>query len=162
MAKWCYGIAAIIVCLDQATKMLANNYLVTETINLLPILSLRLACNTGAAFSILEGASWLLIGVGVIFSAYFITQIWRLLSGSICEASAYTLILAGAIGNLIDRVAFGCVTDFVHFFYISNNDVYSFPIFNLADTAITLGAACWIYFMLFQEKTNKSEGNKLN
>ena len=141
--------------------MLANNYLVTETINLLPILSLRLACNSGAAFSILEGAGWLLIGVGVIFSAYFIVQIWRLLPGSIYEASAYTLILAGAIGNLIDRIVFGCVTDFVHFFYISNDDVYSFPIFNLADTVITLGAGFWIYFMCFQENTNQSKGDRL-
>ena len=156
MARWCYGFAAIIVCLDQATKMLAKSYLVPEPIDLLPILAFRLVCNTGAAFSILEGASGLLIGVGIVFSGYFITQIWRLVPGEFCEACAYTLILAGALGNLIDRIAIGCVVDFIHFFYISTEYVYSHPIFNLADIAIFLGAAFWIYSMYSNAKTRQS------
>ena len=159
MARWCYGFAAIIVCLDQVTKALAKSYLVPESIDLLPILALRFVCNTGAAFSMLEGAGWLLIGVGIVFSAYFINQIWRLLPGAFCEACAYTLILAGAVGNLIDRLAIGCVVDFIHFFYISTEYVYSHPIFNLADIAIFLGAAFWIYSMYSDAKSQQSNSD---
>ena len=151
MRAW-YLISAAIIVADQVTKYLALEGLAVP-IELLPILTLRLACNTGAAFSMLEGSGWLFMCVGVVFSSYFIYEIWRLPKKAYLEATAYALILAGALGNLTDRFTHGCVVDFVHFHYAA----FSFPVFNVADTSITFGAAAWIYVMYLDMKRERAE-----
>ena len=135
--------SALLILADQITKQLALTHLVAGPIKLLPFLSLHLTCNTGAAFSMLQGHTWLLSTVAVFFSGYFCYRIWRLPRGAFLEGWSYALILSGAVGNLVDRLTDGCVIDFVRFHYLN----FSFPVFNLADTCITLGAAGWIVLM---------------
>jgi signal peptidase II len=133
----------LLVVADQITKQLALLYLAAGPLTLLPFLSLHLACNTGAAFSMLQGYSWLFSIVALFFSGYFCYRIWHLTRGAFLEGWSYTLILSGAVVNLLDRLTHGCVIDFVHFHYLS----FGFPVFNLADTCITFGAAGWIVLM---------------
>jgi signal peptidase II len=133
----------LLVVADQITKQLALLYLAAGPLTVLPFLSLHLACNTGAAFSMLQGYSWLFSIVALVFSGYFCYRIWHLTRGAFLEGWSYTLILSGAVGNLLDRLTHGCVIDFVHFHYLS----FGFPVFNLADTCITFGAATWIVLM---------------
>ena len=139
MIRW-YFLAAGVLALDQATKWIVLGSLVYgQSIDVLPFLSWTLTCNTGAAFSMFQGYSWALAGAAAAVSAFLILEIWRLTSGRL-EGAAYGLVLAGALGNLADRLMHGCVVDFVHVHY----GWFNFPVFNVADSAITIGAAAWI------------------
>ena len=99
-----------------------------------------LTYNTGAAFSFLAGAGgwqrWFFLGLGAAVSIGLIIWLWRLKPGEQWLAMALALILGGAVGNLIDRAWLGQVIDFIQLYY----DRWYFPAFNLADSAITLGA----------------------
>jgi signal peptidase II len=101
--------------------------------------SLILAHNPGAAFSFLSNAGglqrWLFTGIAVIASLWMIALL-RKHANETLFALALSLVLGGALGNLIDRVLYGYVIDFLLFYWHD----YSFPSFNLADSAITLGA----------------------
>lgn len=139
--RWLPFSAALIV-LDQATKAWVSRWLeYGETIPVFPMLNITLRHNTGAAFSFLADASgwqrWffaaLAIGVGsaiVVWLRRIDTRINKLLAASLA------LIFAGAIGNVIDRLRLGHVVDFIHVYW---NDAH-FPAFNVADSAITVGA----------------------
>ena len=142
-AGW-YTACSLIVLADQLTKFGSLNSLQDAPVNLLPFLTLRLACNTGAAFSMLQGYGPLLILVGVAFGIYFAWQIWKLQAGERVLGCVYSLILAGAVGNVIDRTIRGCVVDFVHVHYAW----FNFPVFNLADSAITVGATIWFLWLV--------------
>ena len=147
MMRW-YALALVVLVLDQATKWLAlTNLIRGGSVDVLPFLSWTLTCNTGAAFSMLQGFGWALALVAVVVAAYLIVQIWRLREGWL-EGACYGLILAGALGNLTDRVLRQCVVDFVHVHY----DWFNFPVFNVADSAITVGAAGWIWLLLIASK----------
>ncbi len=114
-----------------------------DGLQVLPFLTFRYFCNTGAAFSILQGFTTFLTIVGSLIVIYFGWEIWRLRQFKNPLAFyvlALTLIMGGAGGNLIDRVMYGCVVDFIHF----NYGWFNFPIFNVADSAVCIGAACWI------------------
>lgn len=134
----------LVVALDQITKAVAVDTLSFSPTQVLPFLSLTLACNTGAAFSILEGQSNILAILGILMAGFFCYAIVRLPQDRRMEGFAYVLILAGALGNVIDRLMRGCVVDFVHL----HHGALSFPIFNLADFAITVGAGLWILSLL--------------
>lgn len=133
----------LIVLVDQVTKYLAVTQLMDGPFYVLPFLTFRYFCNTGAAFSILQDYTHFLTVVGLIFVGYFSFEIWRLRKVAqpptffVC---ALALILAGAGGNVIDRAMIGCVVDFVHVHY----GWFNFPIFNIADSAVCIGAVCWI------------------
>lgn len=120
---------------------------------ILPFLSLTLACNTGAAFSILEGYGEALAVLGILMAGFFIYAIARLPQDRRMEGYAFSLILAGAIGNVIDRLMRGCVVDFVHL----HHGGWNFPIFNLADSAITIGAGLWILSLLQSREPAKPQ-----
>jgi signal peptidase II len=139
------GIAAIVILLDQISKITiartfkyAEEYVVTSFFNLV------LAYNRGAAFSFLSTESgwqrylFTAIGVG---AALFIIYLLKKHAGQRMFCWALSLVLGGAIGNVIDRVAYGHVIDFLDFHL---NGVGHFPAFNLADSAICLGAALFI------------------
>lgn len=133
-------IIAVILCLDQATKFLASTYLMyAQPVNVLPVFSLTLLHNTGAAFSFLADAGgwqrWLFLALAVLVTAYCVWALWREKLG-FWVATGYVLLIPGALGNAIDRVVFGYVIDFLHFHW----GAWSFPAFNLADTSITLAA----------------------
>jgi len=110
----------------------------------LPVLDLVHVRNTGAAFSFLASASgWqreLFIGIGLAASAWIVWMLHRAHRGQVMFCLALSLILGGALGNVIDRFRLGAVVDFLHFHW----GPYYWPAFNLADSAITCGAALLI------------------
>ena len=150
-AAWLW-LSVAVVALDQATKFLVTRFLeLYDRVEVLPVLDFTLLHNTGAAFSILAGASgWqrgFFITLGLIVSGVLVVWLWRLPRGERLLPIALTLIIGGAIGNVIDRVALGYVVDFIHAHW---GGAY-FPAFNIADSAITVGA---VLLMLdaFREK----------
>jgi len=143
-AAWLWLSVAVIV-LDQATKFLVARFLdLYERVEVLPVLDFTLLHNTGAAFSILAGASgwqrWFFIVLAGVVSLALVVWLWRLPRGDRLIAVALALVLGGALGNLIDRVRHGYVVDFIHAHW---GPAY-FPAFNIADSAITIGAALLI------------------
>lgn len=151
-----YGLALLLIVVDQITKhWIQVEFFEGQRVNLLPILDFTLVYNEGAAWSFLSDAGgwqrWLFTAISSIVSLVLVVWIYRLQRGQTLLLIALTLILAGAIGNLIDRVMLGKVVDFVLFYY---NDWY-FPAFNVADSVITLGAI----FMIADIFVNQPEAN---
>ncbi|WP_248730101.1 MULTISPECIES: signal peptidase II [Halomonadaceae] len=143
--RWLWLVVLVIV-LDLATKALATQLLdYAQPVSVLPIFDLTLLHNTGAAFSFLAGhAGWqrwffALVAVGASVGL----SIWmsRLKASEKLLAASLALIIGGALGNLYDRLIHGYVIDFLSFYW----GQYYFPAFNVADIAITLGAAGLIW-----------------
>lgn len=136
-------LTVIVIALDQLTKwLIVQNFSYGERLNLLPVLDLTLAYNQGAAWSFLAGESgwqrWMFTGLAVLVSAILLVWLKRLKARSQgLLACALSLILAGALGNVIDRLRLGHVIDFILAYW----DEHTFPIFNVADCAISVGAA---------------------
>jgi signal peptidase II len=150
-AAWLW-LSVAVIGLDQATKFLVARFFeLFERVEVLPVLDFTLLHNTGAAFSMLAGASgWqrpFFIALGVAVSVLLAAWIWRAPRGDKLLPLALALILGGAIGNVIDRVIHGYVIDFIHAHW---GEAY-FPAFNIADSAITIGAALLI-LDAFREK----------
>lgn len=151
MALW-LGLVAALVGVDQASKQLAEALLAPYTPHaVVPgLFNLTLAYNPGAAFSFLAGAGgwqrWFFLALALVVGGVLLR--WLLLrpAREILWPLAYTLILGGAIGNAVDRALHGHVIDFIQLYY---QDWY-WPAFNLADSAITVGAALYIW-MSFRE-----------
>ena len=145
MIRW-YVLAAAVLGADQATKFVVLRTLeLGESLPVLPFLYWTRVCNTGVAFSMFEDFGWVFIPVALAVAAYLGWEIWRLKRRerdaiAVIEGAAYGLIMAGALGNVVDRWLQGCVVDFVHVHY----GWFNFPVFNVADSAISVGAACWI------------------
>ena len=147
--------------LDLITKVYFAALLATESIRLLPFLSLSYVCNPGAAFGMLAGHRWLLTAFGCLLVGFFIWEINRESKRegrSLMLLLAYSLVLAGATGNLLDRVLNGCVTDFIFLHYWG----YGFPVFNLADVCITFGANLWIWTLIHSSRSDKAVSNGSN
>lgn len=152
-------LSLVVVLLDLGSKQLAITYLnYAEPIPLLPIFDLTLLFNKGAAFSFLSDAGgwqrWVFALIAVVVSAVLVVWLRRTERSHWWLGLALSMVLGGALGNLYDRVVQGYVIDFISLHY----DNYYFPAFNLADSAITLGAIVLILDMLFLEaKRNPSE-----
>ena len=136
-----WWISAIVLVVDQATKWIAESYLTKHpTFDILPVFNFQLAYNTGAAFGFLSDAGgwqkmlFTVIALGV--SAVIVVMVRRLKAHELQLAVALLLVLGGAIGNLVDRLMYGHVIDFIHIYYQS----WHWPNFNIADSAITVGA----------------------
>ena len=155
--RW-LAVAAIVVGLDQWTKLLIlSNFAEFDSIVLLPVLELMRLHNEGAAFSFLAGASgwqrWLFIVLGIGVSIGITAWLYKLPSrGQSMLAAALSLVMGGAIGNVIDRVRFGYVVDFIRVHY----EQWYFPAFNVADSAITVGAGLLILDSLLHAKPSAS------
>ncbi|OGT24086.1 MAG: signal peptidase II [Gallionellales bacterium RIFOXYB12_FULL_54_9] len=154
MLRW-LSLAALIIVLDQITKLLiTNNFYYGENLVLLNTFSLTLIHNPGAAFNFLSDVGgmqrWLLSGIAIIASVA-ITRLLKKHATQTLFALSMSLILGGALGNLVDRIAYGYVIDFLLFHW----DEHYFPAFNLADSAITCGAGLMIWES-FMEKKNGS------
>ena len=144
MLKRWLAVAALVIVLDQMSKLwITSHFVFGETFYVMGVFDLVLAHNTGAAFSFLHDAGgiqrWLFGGIAVVASVW-IVMLLRKHSTQMLFALALSLILGGALGNLIDRIAYGYVVDFLAFHW----DEHYFPAFNVADSAITLGAALLI------------------
>ena len=115
-------------------------HLTRQSLEIAPFLNFSLAYNTGAAFSFLSDASgWqnmFFVVVAIVVTLVMIGMIWRLGANDVQVAVALMLVLGGAIGNVTDRIRLGYVVDFIDVYYRS----WHFPTFNVADSAIFLGA----------------------
>lgn len=151
-------IALVVLIADQITKTWVNGTLkLYEQLEVTPFFNITLLYNKGAAFSFLSNAGgwqrWLFTGISAIVSIVLIVWLYRLLRHEKIMAWSLALILAGAVGNLIDRVLFGHVIDFIQVHY--NN--WYFPSFNVADAAISIGAVLMLYLTFVQEPEPQSE-----
>ena len=156
MTKW-LGLALAVIVLDHLTKWWVSSSLdYQEAIPVLPFFSLVLVHNTGAAFSFLADAGgwqrWFFIAVGVVATVVIV----RLLKRHAHEtrlAFSLALVLGGALGNVIDRVILGYVVDFLYFHYKG----FAWPAFNVADMAISVGAAMLVWDSLRGSKPAASK-----
>ena len=141
--RWLW-LSALVIVLDQLSKVwITNHFAYGESLTVFGVFNLVLAHNTGAAFSFLHDAGgmqrWLFSIIAIIASVWIVSLL-RKHSAQMLFSLSLSLILGGASGNLIDRIAYGYVVDFLHFHW----DEHYFPAFNLADSAITCGALLMI------------------
>ncbi|CCD38238.1 Lipoprotein signal peptidase [Candidatus Paraburkholderia kirkii UZHbot1] len=144
LAPW-IGVALIVILFDQLTKIAVQKvcaYGVPHALT--PFFNLLLVYNRGAAFSFLAAAGgwqrWAFTALGVV-AALVICYLLKRHSGQRMFCTALSLIMGGAIGNVIDRLAYGHVIDFLDF----HVNAWHWPAFNLADSAITIGAVLLIF-----------------
>ena len=156
-SNWLW-LAVLVMAADQWTKYLVmQNLQEFERVVLLPVFEFMRLHNEGAAFSFLSDASgwqrWLFVGLGVAVSIGILLWLRRLPPhGQNVLAAGLSFILGGALGNVIDRVLWGNVIDFIRVHY----EQYYFPAFNVADTAITIGAALLILDNLLEIDRNRA------
>lgn len=148
MLKWLWLTAAVVV-VDQITKLAVDgSFEKHERLEILPFFNLTLAYNKGAAFSFLASAGgwqrWFFTAIAVGVSIMLVAWLRKIPKTDWWTAVSVALILGGALGNLYDRVVYGHVIDFLDFYWQN----YHFPAFNVADSAITVGAAMMILEMI--------------
>lgn len=149
MLRWLW-LSLIVVILDQASKQwIESSFLLYESLEVTPFFNLKLVYNEGAAFSFLSDQSgwqrWFLSGVAGTVALVMVYWLRGLKPQERLIALALGLIIGGALGNLIDRLLFGHVIDFLDF-YLGQ---YHWPAFNIADSAISLGVALMLYEIMF-------------
>lgn len=152
-----YGLAVLVILLDQYTKVLAESALdYGRPVEVFSWFNLTLQYNTGAAFSFLSDAGgwqrYFFSGVAVVISVVLVVWLYRMPRGQKLLALALALILGGALGNVWDRIMLGHVVDFISIHYAGRY----FPAFNIADSAISVGAACMIFDSLFGGEADTS------
>lgn len=143
-----------IVVLDQISKILvASNFTSTTCITVIPhLFDFVFVKNTGAAFSMFSGRTAIL---GILSVAFCIALAWYWIitrPKSVTVNICYSLLLAGAFGNAIDRVIRGSVVDFIQATFID------FPVFNIADIAITMSATILVIYFVFFDKDGQKDG----
>lgn len=141
-----WWLALLVLIADQLSKVwVIKNFSLGESVSLLPVFNFTYARNYGAAFSFLGDAGgwqrWLFTAIAVVVTVILSVWLSRLKSSQWKLSLALVLIVAGAVGNLIDRSLYGYVVDFLHVFYQD----WHYPIFNIADCAITIGAGLLIW-----------------
>ena len=157
LSRWLW-LSALIIVLDQLSKAwITNHFVYGESLAVLSVFNLVLAHNTGAAFSMLNDAGgwqrWMFSAIAILASAWIVWLLRKHLQQKLfCLALA--LILGGALGNLVDRIAYGYVLDFLDFYW----NTYHFPAFNLADSAITCGAALLLWDSFTEKKHGTAAG----
>lgn len=150
--RWLW-LALVVIGLDLWTKWLAESSLeLHETIPITPFFNITLAYNTGAAFSFLSDAGgwqrWFFISLAIVVSGVLVVWLSRLSADKKWLPIALALVLGGALGNVWDRVYHGHVIDFIQLYY----DKWYWPAFNIADSAICVGAAMLIIDSIRGEK----------
>jgi signal peptidase II len=156
------AVAAVVVIADQVTKWAIIEWVsLYEKVPLNSFVNLTHQRNTGAAFSFLADAGgwqrWFFIGLATVVSLVIAVWLWRIRGErQAILAAGLALVLGGAIGNLIDRIALGYVTDFIQVWFGD----WAFPSFNVADAGIRVGAAFLIIDALFfSERVEKAKGD---
>ncbi|GHT95666.1 lipoprotein signal peptidase [Betaproteobacteria bacterium] len=132
--------AALVVVADQASKLaVLAHFQLGERLPLTDFFNLVLVYNPGSAFSLLAGAGgwqkWLFTALALAISAWILRALWQQPEQKL-QSAALSLIMGGAIGNVIDRLAYGAVVDFLDFYVAS----WHWPAFNIADSGICVGA----------------------
>lgn len=151
-------ISALLVGLDQWSKYLTvQNISLGETKEFIPgFLSLTHLRNTGAAWSLLEGKMIFFYVITVIVSVVIIYLLIKNYKKSIWYSVGLSFVLAGAIGNFIDRLRLGYVVD------MFQTDFMNFPIFNVADSTLVVGVICIFIYLILDEKAAKEGKNGTN
>ena len=139
MLKW-LGLSLLVIFLDQVSKLaIAGSMQLYQSIPVIPFFKLTYVHNTGAAFSFLSEAGgwqrWFFAALALVISGVIAVWLARLKHHETLLAVALSLVLGGAIGNLIDRLVYGYVIDFLDVYY----QTWHWPAFNIADSAITIG-----------------------
>jgi signal peptidase II len=145
------AIAVLVIVLDQATKtLILGSFQLNDTRPITSFFNLTRHHNTGAAFSFLAGAAgwqrWFFIGLGLMATGFIVWMLKKYPAQKMF-CFAVTMIMGGALGNVIDRALHGYVVDFLQFRFALLEPIFRggyFPTFNLADSAITLGAVLLI------------------
>lgn len=149
MLRWLWLALAVIVA-DQVSKQVALAALrLHESVPVFPMFNITLVFNRGAAFSFLSEAGgwqrWFFSGLAIVISVAIVLWIRGLEKDRVWTAAGLALVLGGALGNLVDRLIYGYVIDFIDVYYAT----YHWPTFNIADIAITVGAAILIVNQIF-------------
>ncbi len=144
MLKW-LSLSVLTIILDQCSKLAVDGLMqLYESIPVMPYVNLTYVHNTGAAFSFLSDAGgwqrWFFAGLAALISVTITVWLARLKQHETLLAVALALVLGGAVGNLIDRLAYGYVIDFIDVYY----QTWHWPAFNIADSAITIGVVLMI------------------
>ena len=150
--RWLW-LSALVVALDQLSKHAAVAYLTLhEPLPVAPFVNLTLTYNPGAAFSFLSNMGgwqrWLFIGLAVVVVVFLVAWLRKIPRGRIWLPLALALVLGGALGNVWDRVAIGEVVDFLDLYY----GRWHWPAFNIADSAIFVGAVMLLVSAFFPEE----------
>nr|WP_105190145.1 signal peptidase II [Pseudoalteromonas sp. T1lg48] len=153
-------LTVVLLVADWATKTLViNTMTVGQSIDILPVFNITYVHNPGAAFSFLSDAGgwqrWFLSAIAVAISVLLIWWLKRLPASNKLLGCAYALVLAGALGNLYDRMVYGYVIDFIHVYYQN----WHYPKFNIADCAICIGAAL-LLIDAFKSSSKKESVNE--
>lgn len=143
------GLAALVVAADQYTKYLVRTHIPYGqdwpiVPALAPYINLTYWTNTGAAFGMFQSGSTVFAVIAVVVSVAILYYYRQIPPGNWAVRTALGLQLGGAVGNLIDRVTVGTVTDFIH--------VTGFPVFNLADSSISVGVAILALSLLLEKR----------
>lgn len=152
------SLSAVIVVLDLWTKLIATESLTLyRPVEVFSWLNMTLAHNYGAAFSFLSDAGgwqrWLFTGLASVVTVVLVVWLLRLSATEKRLAAALSLVIGGAIGNLVDRIVNGYVVDFIDVYYRD----WHWPAFNLADSAISCGIILLLLDGLFFSRTAKSD-----
>lgn len=156
MLRWIWLSVAVVI-LDQITKQLVeSSFLVFEVMPLFPSVNLTLVYNEGAAFSFLSDQSgwqrWFFILIGLMVSLVLVIWINRLAVSQRLSAIALSLVVGGAIGNILDRLLLGHVVDFIDVYYRE----WHWPAFNVADSAISVGVILMLIDTVREERRRDS------
>tara|TARA_B110000008_G_scaffold277324_1_gene318325 strand:- start:5845 stop:6402 length:558 start_codon:yes stop_codon:yes gene_type:complete len=154
-------LTVFVIAFDLITKQLAENFLTYgQPVPIFPVFDLTLLYNPGAAFSFLAGEDgwqrWFFTAIAVGVSVMLISWLYKLPRENKWLAVALTLILGGALGNLFDRLVYGHVIDFISVHW----DGSYFPAFNIADSAITVGAIMLGLDVVFEARREKAATQK--
>ena len=150
-------LAAVLVALDQLVKYLVvQNIPLGEHVPFLPyLLDLTYVENTGAAFSLFSDHTWILALISLVMSVLLAIAVWKPLFRHPFGRTALALLLAGAVGNLIDRALQGYVVDMFHVLFME------FAVFNVADICVVVGGiAAVAYYLLLMDKLEPREKKK--
>lgn len=154
MKKFIFILTGVLTFIDQILKYLViNNLEEFSSIRVIPnFFHLTFIKNDGAAFSILSGGRWFFIGIGVIALIFLIRYIF--LDKKICkfDVVSYSLVLSGILGNLIDRICYGSVIDYLDFYLYK----YNAPVFNFADMCIVIGGFMIIYTLVVKGDSDEN------
>lgn len=153
------ALAALVLVLDQASKLAVLRLLEPyQAVPLIPGFNLTLAFNRGASFSFLADAGgwqrWLFSAISLAASVVIVVLLRRTAPADRLNAGGLSLVLGGAVGNLIDRLWLGHVVDFLDVYYGASH----WPAFNIADSAITVGAGLLLLGMWRQERATSQPG----
>ena len=156
---WAAITAIILAILDQSSKaVVVSEFTLGESVTVIPgFFNLTYITNKGAAWGILHGKIWLLMLISTVVFVLIVWQIRTLTEGWNERCFAMALIVSGIIGNSIDRIWRKEVVDFLDFYISINDKNYSWPAFNVADSAITVGVIIYIASTLFRKSPDKSD-----